>query len=168
MPQSDPNSSIITRKVTGSIRRQLAKSNGLLQLPSASDVARQLVHGAPKARVLCIILEQMADSQIRMTIQTGISERGDEPHSKSYVLKPVTAENAATTAATLVNLLTHKTATTIRTFSLQARRQSAALRVMDIQECTEWLETLAGQSDMRSRLTFRRPNPRVAIQIGEN
>lgn len=168
MPPSKPGDSIITRKVTGSIRRQLARSNGLLQLPSASDVAHQLVHGAPTARVLSIVLEQMADRKIRMTVDTGVEKREGEPHSKSYVLEPVTAINATATAATLVDLLAHKEATTIRTFSLQARRQSAALRVMDIQECTEWLETLAGQSDMRSQLTFRRPNPRVAIQIGEN
>lgn len=168
MPRSDPNGSVITRRESGGIKRQLARSNGLLQLPSLANVSHQLVHGAPTARVLCITIEQMADKGIRMTVDTGIPERDDQHHAKAYVLKAITGQNAAATATSIVDLLTPKTSVTLRTFSPAARRQTAQLREMDIQECTEWIETLAGQSDMRSTLTFRRPNPRTAIQIGEN
>lgn len=167
MPRTRPSDSIITRGVVGSIRRQLVRSNGLLQLPSLASFSRQLVHGAPKAQVLCIAIDQMEDGKIRMTVTTAVENRGDET-AKAYVLEQVTAENAAATAASLVNLLTPQTAMSVKTFSPRAREQTAKLREMELQECREWLETLAGQTSMRTHLTFRRPSPQATIQIGED
>jgi hypothetical protein len=164
----NPSDSVITRRVRGGIKRQLAVSNGLLQVPQIKNFAHQLVHGAPRARVLCITVEQMVDGGIRMTVDTGVDGREDQAHARSYVLKSITNQNTSATATSIVDQLTPKAAVTIRTFSSTAQQQNVALREMDIQECTEWLMALAGQSGMRSRLTFRRPNPQTAIEIGEN
>ncbi len=162
MPK-DPARSVITRRVAGGVKRQRVRVNGLFRLPNRDNFVDRLANGAPVARPTCVLLTQLPDGRIRLSITVSLEDAKESV--KDYSVDAITEANAAQTARSIVELLYGEQPLTLRIFSSAARRAAKELKRMDIEHCTEWLVTLAGQEGMPSTIGFGRPNPNTAITL---